>query len=63
MGSDTALLITNLILYKWLSDTEKRDLQKARLFGNLFRYTDDLRVISKYLEITYRVIDMICLYV
>ena len=50
MGSDAALLIANLILYKWLSDTEKRDLQKARLFGNLFRYTGDLRVISKYLE-------------
>ena len=42
--------MANLSLYyyehRWLLDTEKRDVQKAYLFGNLFRFIDDLCAIS-----------------
>ena len=46
MGSDPAPFMANLFLYyfenKWLQDTKKRDLQKARMFSNTFRFIDDL---------------------
>ena len=35
---------------KWLLDTKKRDLQKARLFSNLFCFIDDLCAINNHLE-------------
>lgn len=43
MGFDAALFIANLFLYfyekKWL--LQKRDLQKARIFSNIFMFKDD----------------------
>jgi len=46
MGSDPAPFMANLFLHhfekKWLHNTKKRDLQKARMFSNTFRFIDDL---------------------
>ena len=46
MSFSSAPFIANLFNYyyenKWLLDTKKRGLQKARLFGNLFCFTEDL---------------------
>ena len=61
VSSDPApFFLAHLFLYyyenKWLLDTKKIDLQKARLFINLF--TDDLCAINVHLEFdkNYRVI-------
>ena len=61
VSSDPApFFLADLFLYyyenKWLLDTKKIDLQKARLFINLF--TDDLCAINVHLEFdkNYRVI-------
>ena len=35
---------------KWLEDTIKRDLQKTHLFGNLFRFIDNLCAITDHLK-------------
>ena len=54
MGSDPAPFIANLFLYyyenKWLLDTKKRDLLKARLFSNATRFIGDLCAINDHLE-------------
>ena len=46
MGSDPAPFFANLFLYhyerQWLLKLKKKDLAKARKFGNTFRFIDDL---------------------
>ena len=50
MGSDPAPFMANLFLYfyenKWLLELKKKDLHKARLFSNTFRFIDDLCTIN-----------------
>ena len=50
MGSDPAPFMANLFLYfyerKWVLNTKKSNLRKARLFGNTFRFIDDLIAIN-----------------
>ena len=46
MVLDLAPFMANLFLYyyenKWILKTEKSNLTHARLFGNTFRFSDDL---------------------
>ena len=46
MGSDPAPFFANLFLYhyerQWLLNMKKKDLAKARKFGETFRFIDDL---------------------
>ena len=46
MGSDPAPFFANLFLYyyesKWLRKIQKSDLSRARKFGSVFRFIDDL---------------------
>jgi len=46
MGTDPAPFMANLFLYfyenKWATELRKKDLWKARLFSNTFRFIDDL---------------------
>ena len=50
MGSDPAPFMANLFLYhyesKFLLNLKKIDLPRARRFGNVFRYIDDLNAIN-----------------
>ena len=50
MGSDPAPFMANLFLYhfesKWVKNLKKDNLQKARRFGNTFRFIDDLFTIN-----------------
>ena len=50
MGSDPAPFFANLFLYfyesKWMDSLKKKDLLRARKFGNLFRFIDDLSAIN-----------------
>ena len=50
MGSDPAPFMANLFLYfyenKYLKELKKIDTSKARRFGNVFRYIDDLCAIN-----------------
>ena len=50
MGSDPAPFLANLFLYfyenKWIRTTKKHDIHKARRFGNVFRFIDDLVAIN-----------------
>ena len=50
MGSDPAPFMANLFLYhyenKWIKNLKKKDLAKARKFGNTFRFIDDLLTIN-----------------
>ena len=50
MGSDPAPFFANLFLYfyerKWILDLKKKDLAKARKFGSVFRFIDDLNVMN-----------------
>ena len=50
MGSDPAPFFANLFLYyyesKWLRKIQKSDLSRARKFGSVFRFIDDLLSIN-----------------
>ena len=50
MGSDPAPFMANLFLYhyesNWVNNLKKKNLQKARRFGNTFRFIDDLLTIN-----------------
>ena len=50
MGSDPAAFFANLFLYfyesKWMKDSKKNKLIKARKLGNIFRFIDDLNCIN-----------------
>ena len=50
MGSDPAPFFANLFLYhyerKWMLDLKQKDLQKARKYGNVFRFIDDLSAVN-----------------
>ena len=50
MGSDPAPFMANLFLYsyesKWVLKTKKCHLKEARMFGNTFRFIDDLIAIN-----------------
>ena len=50
MGSDPAPFMANLFLYhyesNWINNLKKKNLQKARRFGNTFRFIDDLLTIN-----------------
>ena len=50
MGSDPAPFMANLFLYfyenKWILKTKKSNLKEARMFGNTFRFIDDLIAIN-----------------
>ena len=50
MGSDPAPFMANLFLYyyenKWVLKTKKKNLRHARMFGNTFRFIDDLIAIN-----------------
>ena len=50
MGSDPAPFLANLFLYfyesKWITTTKKHDIHKARRFGNVFQFIDDLVAIN-----------------
>ena len=50
MGSDPAPFLANLFLYfyenKWIRTTKKHNIHKARRFGNVFRFIDDLVAIN-----------------
>ena len=54
MGFDPAHFLAKLFLHyyenKWVLDTKKRDLRKARLFSNTFCFIDDLCAINDHLE-------------
>ena len=53
IGSDPASVVANLFLHfenKCLLDIKKRNLSKARLFNNTFRYIDNLCTINDHLE-------------
>lgn len=53
MGFNPATILLNLCLYNSLPlDTKKplKNLQNARLFGNLFRFIDNLRAMKNYIE-------------
>ena len=54
MGSDQPPFMANLFLHyfenKWLLNIKIRDLHKSRLFSNMFRFIDNLCVISDHLE-------------
>ena len=50
MGSDPAPFMANLFLYyfenKWILKMKKSNLKQARMFGNTFRFIDDLIAIN-----------------
>ena len=50
MGSDPAPFMANLFLYhyenEFVSKLRKTDIQRARRFGNVFRFIDDLNAIN-----------------
>ena len=50
MGSDPAPFMANLFLYfyenQFITELKKSDLQRARRFGNVFRFIDDLNAIN-----------------
>ena len=50
MGSDPAPFMANLFLYfyenKWIQKTKRTNLRNARMFGNTFRFIDDLMAIN-----------------
>ena len=54
MSSDQAPFMANLFLYyyenRWLLDTKKRDLLKARFFSNTFHFIEDLCTIKDHLK-------------
>ena len=50
MGSDLAPFMANLFLFyyenKWVLKTKKSNLKQAKMFGNIFRFIDDLIAIN-----------------
>ena len=54
MGSDPAPFFANLFLFhyesEWLRNVKKTDQRRARKFGNVFRFIDDLVAINDGLE-------------
>ena len=50
MGSDPAPFFANLFLYhyerKWMLKLKQKDLQRARRYGNVFRFIDDLNAMN-----------------
>ena len=54
MGSDPAPFMANLFLFyyedKWIRKTKRKDLIKARMFCNTFRFIDDLAAINDHGE-------------
>ena len=53
IGSDPASVVVNIFLHfenKCLLDIKKRNLRKARLFNNTFRYIDNLCTINDHLK-------------
>ena len=50
MGSDPAPFFANLFLYyyesNWVNEIKRHDLIRARKFGNVFRFIDDLNAIN-----------------
>ena len=54
MGSDPAPFFANLFLFyyesEWLRNIKKTDQCRARKFGNIFRFIDDLVAINDGLE-------------
>ena len=50
MGSDPAPFFANLFLYhyerKWMLQLKRKDIHRARKFGNVFRFIDDLNAMN-----------------